>query len=104
MKTLSPLTACVLAVLVGFVASLARVAIGNEVGVRIRFGLMDKQAESWNGSVSVKPGKVALLSGWRFEQDDQAHGTEGWVASTRAISPAPPGAQVPPSRLRMAGL
>ena len=60
--------------------------LSAEVGVRIRFGLTDKEPETWNGSVSVQPGKVAALSGWRFEQTDQANGTEGWVASTRAVA------------------
>src|SRR5207244_3875255 len=57
-----------------------------EVGVRVRFGLTDKEPENWNGTVNVTPGKVAAVSGWRFEQTDHANGTEGWVASTRAAA------------------
>src|SRR5262245_39313203 len=57
--------------------------LAADVGVRVRFGLTDTEPEKWDGTVNVKPGKVALVSGWRFEQTDQANGTEGWVASTR---------------------
>src|SRR4029453_8544232 len=66
----------------------ARLTSAAEVGVRIRFGLMDKEPESWNGTLNVKPGKVIALSGWRVEQDDHANGTEGWTASTRPIGMA----------------
>src|SRR5262245_45123128 len=63
--------------------SLANLLSAAEVGVRIRFGLADKEPQEWNGTVSVKPGKVAAISGWRFELTDKANGTEGWSASTR---------------------
>jgi len=66
-------------------AFLANAATAADVGVRIRFGLNDTEATNWDGTVSVKPGKVALVSGWRFEQDDHANGTDGWTASTRAV-------------------
>jgi hypothetical protein len=66
--------------------TLSQTATAAEVGVRLRFGLTDKEPETWNGSVSVKPGKVTALSGWRFEQGDHANGTESWVASTRAVA------------------
>src|SRR5690349_7476315 len=58
-------------------------AFAGEVGVRLRFGLTDKEPQTWDGTVSVKPGKVSMISGWRFEQTDHADGTAGWVASTR---------------------
>src|SRR5262245_30416069 len=61
----------------------APAAFAAEVGVRIRFGLTDREPREWDGTVSVKPGKVAAISGWRFEQTDKANGTEGWIASTR---------------------
>src|SRR5262245_13336510 len=55
-----------------------------DAGVRIRFGLTDKEPQTWDGTVAVQPGKVALITGWRFEQGDHANGTDGWTASTRA--------------------
>jgi hypothetical protein len=61
-------------------------ATAGEVGVRIRFGLTDTEPQVWNGTATVQPGKVALISGWRFEQTDKANGTEGWTASTRAAA------------------
>jgi hypothetical protein len=57
-----------------------------EVGVRIRFGLTDKEPQAWDGTVSVQPGQVAAISGWRFELTDRANGTEGWTASTRPVA------------------
>lgn len=88
MKTLALSKALVLFTLVALAFTAARVTVAAEAGVRIRFGLVDKQAETWDGSVSVSPGKVVALSGWRFEQADHSTGTTGWVASTREISPA----------------
>src|SRR5262245_45542475 len=69
-------------VLCGF-ALLGLSSNAAEVGVRLRFGLTDNETKTWDGSVSVKPGKVSLISGWRFEQTDHSTGVEGWVASTR---------------------
>jgi hypothetical protein len=68
--------------LVGFLTN----AHAGDVGVRIRFGLADKEPAVWDGTVAVEPGKVALVGGWRFEQTDHATGTEGWVASTRPVA------------------
>lgn len=71
-------------IVAGLLVALTWNAAADEVGVRVRFGLTDKEPKSWNGTVSVAPGKVALISGWRFEQGDHANGTAGWTASTRA--------------------
>jgi hypothetical protein len=68
------------------VAVLALPATAGEVGVRIRFGLTDMEPTTWDGTVAVKPGRVTLISGWRFEQQDTVNGTEGWKASTRAAA------------------
>jgi len=82
MKLLSLRSALVFSTL--FIA--AQASLAADVGLRVRFGLTDKEPEVWNGTVSVTPGKVAALSGWRFEQTDRANGTEGWVASTRPVA------------------
>lgn len=68
---------------IAFLAVVATTAFTDEVGVRLRFGLTDKEPQTWDGTVNVKPGKVSVISGWRFEQSDHANGTEGWIASTR---------------------
>jgi hypothetical protein len=57
-----------------------------EVGVRIRFGLKDQSNTKWDGTVSVAPGKVAAIDGWRFQQTDKVIGTTGWQASTRPLA------------------
>jgi len=62
---------------------LAAAAPANEVGVRIRFGLTDDSNTDWDGTVTVSPGRVSLISGWRFLQGDKVDGTTGWKAATR---------------------
>src|SRR4051812_16422060 len=57
-----------------------------DVGVRIRFGLTDKEPKKWDGTISVAPGKVERIDGWRFEDGDQLQGATGWKASTRPLS------------------
>ncbi len=55
----------------------------TDVGVRVRFGLTDKEPAKWDGSVTVSPGKVTSITGWRFTANDKADGTTGWSAATR---------------------
>lgn len=57
----------------------------DDVGIRMRFGLTDKEATAWDGTVTVAPGKVALIGGWRFLQQDAVDGTTGWKARTRPM-------------------
>ncbi len=57
----------------------------EDLGVRIRFGLKDDAPTEWNGKISVSPGKVVYLTGWRFEKGDRLEGTEGWTASTHPL-------------------
>ena len=57
-----------------------------DVGVRIRFGLTDKSPTKWDGTVSVSPGAVERLDGWRFEQSDEVEGVTGWKATTRSLT------------------
>src|ERR1051325_11697869 len=71
--------------LLAFVSSLA-LADANEVGLRIRFGLTDDGNKKWDGTVSVAPGSVANISGWRFQQKDVIEGTTGWKAETRPLT------------------
>ncbi len=58
-------------------------AIADDVGIRLRLGVRDKEATDWSGTVAVAPGKVTLISGWRFAQQDKADGTSGWSCRTR---------------------
>src|SRR5688572_21135097 len=84
MKTLSFPSAYISLVAMLLGAALASGVTAADVGVHIRFGLNDKEPTVWNGTVSVRPGNVALLSGWRFQQGDRADGAS-WTASTRPL-------------------
>jgi hypothetical protein len=61
-------------------------ALALDVGVRIRFGLTDKEPKKWDGTISVSPGKIERIDGWRFEDGDEVHDTTGWKASSRSLS------------------
>src|SRR5436190_12857981 len=58
----------------------------TETGVRIRFGLTDKEPKKWDATISVGPGKIERIDGWRFQDGDEVHGTAGWKASTRPLT------------------
>jgi len=64
---------------------LAASAFADDIGIRIRLGLEDKEATDWSGTVAVSPGSVALISGWRFVQQDKVEGTAGWSCRTRPV-------------------
>ena len=60
----------------------------DEAGFRLRFGLNDKTPTNWDGSVTVSPGQVVAISGWRFTSADSTDGTNTWQAATRpAVGP-----------------
>ncbi|EDY17229.1 hypothetical protein CfE428DRAFT_5247 [Chthoniobacter flavus Ellin428] len=58
-------------------------AFADDIGVKVRLGLEDKEATDWSGTVSVTPGSVSLIGGWRFAQQDKVDGTSGWACRTR---------------------
>jgi hypothetical protein len=63
-------------------------ANADDVGIRLRLGLNDKAPTNWDGSVTISPGKVTAISGWRFAGGDSTDGTSSWKASTRpAVGP-----------------
>ncbi len=68
------------------VLAAACLAQAGEAGLRIRFGLTDDSNTKWDGTVSVAPGKVAGISGWRFQMQDTVEGTTGWKAETRPLT------------------
>jgi hypothetical protein len=67
-------------------AMLAWPVLAADVGVRIRFGLTDNAPTKWDGSISVSPGKIERIDGWRFQDADAVEGTSGWKASTRSLT------------------
>ncbi|MDR3722734.1 MAG: DUF3604 domain-containing protein [Candidatus Acidoferrales bacterium] len=58
-------------------------AFADDIGVKIRLGITDKEATDWSGTVTVAPGNVSVIDGWRFFQQDKANGTTGWTCRTR---------------------
>ena len=62
-------------------------ATADDIGFRLRFGPQDKEATDWSGTIAVAPGKVALISGWRFAQQDKVDGVQGWSCRTRPTVP-----------------
>ena len=60
--------------------------LASDVGIRIRFGLTDKEPTKWDGTISIAPGKIERIDGWRFQDGDEVHETTGWKASTRSLT------------------
>jgi len=60
--------------------------LASDIGVRIRFGLTDKEPKKWDATLSVAPGKIERIDGWRFQATDEVQGTTGWKASTRPLT------------------
>ena len=68
------------------VAFLAMPIFGASVDLRIRFGLTDEGSTVWDGQVSVAPGSVHAIEGWRFQNSDEVVAAGRWKASTRPAS------------------
>jgi len=66
-------------------ALLTTTALADDIGLRLRLGLEDKEGTDWSGTVAVTPGYVTLISGWRFVQTDKVDGTAGWSCRTRPV-------------------
>jgi hypothetical protein len=58
-------------------------AFADDIGIKVRLGLEDKEASDWSGTVSVAPGNVTLIGGWRFTAQDKVDGVTGWTCRTR---------------------
>ena len=55
----------------------------DQVGVRVRFGVGDREPAVWDGSVTVTDGKLLHIDGWRFQQTDTVADAGSWKAQTR---------------------
>ena len=51
----------------------------------IQLGLNDKESTVWDGSITVTPGEVQEVSGYRFEQKDTLKGKDAWQASSLSL-------------------
>ena len=58
-------------------------SLGDQVGVRVRFGVGDREPGVWDGSVTVADGKLLGIDGWRFQQMDGVVDVTSWKAQTR---------------------
>ncbi|MBI3679499.1 MAG: hypothetical protein HY235_03800 [Acidobacteria bacterium] len=54
---------------------------GN-LSFRILLGVNDRASNGWDGSISVTPGRITRIRGWRFTAADSA-GANSWKAATR---------------------
>src|SRR5262245_12364678 len=68
------------------VATFSLPVLASEAGVRIRFGLTDTEPKTWDATISVSPGKIERIDGWRFQDGDEIQGTTGWRAHTRPLT------------------
>jgi hypothetical protein len=69
---------------------LASFAAAADTELLIQLGLNDKESTVWDGSITVTPGEVQEVSGYRFEQKDTLKGKNAWQASTRTPQGAGP--------------
>src|SRR6185436_9100948 len=65
---------------------LSTAGFSTDIGVRIRFGLTDTGNTVWDGKVSVSPGTVERIDGWRFQDGDAVIDNSSWSASTRPLT------------------
>src|SRR5579862_2599939 len=49
----------------------------------IAFGVGDKTAANWNGTIDVTGATITSLKGWRFSGKDAIQGSKGWSLSTK---------------------
>lgn len=62
---------------------LGGMAAAADTELLIQLGLNDKEPTVWDGSITVTPGEVQEVSGYRFEQKDTIKGKDAWLASSR---------------------
>ncbi len=67
-------------------ACLTLPAVAADIGVRIRFGLTDTGNTTWDGKVTVAPGSVERIDGWRFQESDKVIDHTSWKAATRPLT------------------
>ena len=61
----------------------AEIAMPAGASFRILMGATDQQSTPWDGSVTVSPGAIASIHGWRFAAGDSTDSKSSWKASTR---------------------
>ena len=57
------------------------------VAFRVLLGVGDREPATWDGSVTVTPGRVLSIQGWRFAGEDSTDSRSSWKASTRRSIP-----------------
>ena len=63
----------------------AIIPVRAELGIRVLFGVTDKESAKWDGSVSVDRGRITRIDPWRFNNEDQILGENSWKVSTRPL-------------------
>ena len=72
---------CVLVLL-----SITAAAQADDVALRVRFGLKDKEGQDWNGKLDLSEGAVKSMRGWHWMPGDHASGNEFTVATRRGAA------------------
>src|SRR6185503_13226846 len=62
----------------------AAVARAEDVALRVRFGLKDKEGQDWSGKLDLSEGSVKAIRGWHWMPGDHANGNEFTIATRRA--------------------
>ena len=67
------------------ILSLCVIPLRADVGVRVLLGMMDRQAEKWDGSASIDRGRISKVDPWRFGKDDDIASDGSWKLSTGPV-------------------
>ncbi len=67
----------------GAPALAAPLANAGVTSFRVEFGLTDKEARAWDGTLSVRGGEILALRNWRPRPGDKIDGKSGWSLQTR---------------------
>jgi hypothetical protein len=70
---------------IAIILTAAGVPMHADVGIRVLFGLTDKDPAKWDGSAVVERGRITKIDPWRFSKDDEITSNTSWKASTASL-------------------
>ncbi|MBI3680929.1 MAG: hypothetical protein HY235_11095 [Acidobacteria bacterium] len=63
-----------------------RASMMEAAAVRIEFGIADREARAWNGSISARAGEILSLRNWRPRPGDSINGHSFTLATRRGVN------------------